>query len=366
MTTTLKTLRTTLGGRMGQPFFRRYGGATLTSTGGTTTTLIDTANLKQADNFWRGQFLYLPATNVVREISAFTNSTSTITFLEPTASIGSGVEYEIWSQFTGVEVNDAINQALSDTWPFFFDAVEDYLVIRENSGARYALSSLTTAPRIIASVYMEHSGSSYAGQVTTEVAQNRLKDTGNTFTSADVGKSIRIYAGTSVGDYRTITSLVDANTVEVNSNFTAILTATSKYRMVDESVSTFGWEFITTWAVDRFTNPSYLIMGAEVQGYEGYRYRLLYEADFTRLTTETSATACPREFVELAAAARIYFTKISLAPATEVSNWNAMYRASADAAHAYALQNRYRHLATTYVDDQVMSGRVPGDYPFSG
>lgn len=365
MTTTRKTLRKTIGLRTGQPFFRKYGTGDLTATSGASTYLVATF-LKEGTDFWKGQWVLLPDSDQVFECSSF--GTSIVTWLQSASPVPTGgTKFEIWSQWSPYEVHEAINQTLRDTWPFFFQVTESYLVNQTNSGGKYTVSSLTPAPRFLAQVYLETGISSVTGTNNSAPgAQNRLKDTTRTFTTADIGKTVRIFNGTSAGDYRTVSALVDANTIQVSVNFTTTLDTTSEYRLVDETEQTRGWQLLFGWSTDSFTNPATLRFGGESQGDNGYLYRLVYEADYATLSAETDTTSCPTEYLYLASIARLYLNRLSLAPATEVSNWQAMYRAAADSAHAYALQNRFRHLASTYIDDQVAQSRLPGDYPFSG
>lgn len=366
MTITLQNLRRSIGRRSQQRFFADWG-TYGEATGGTTTTLVDSNKLgAYADNALKGSYVYFPATQVTRRITASDQSSTNITWVGAVTTVVSGDDYEIWHSFTPTAVHDAINQALRDAWPFLFDYVEDFLVLQNSIGTGYSLTSLTRTPRYLASVYMETLAPSYAGQVTTVVAQNRLKDTNNTFTSDDVGKQIRIYDGTSQGDIRTISSLVDSNTVEVSVNFTSTLATDSKYRMVDVNAETHGYKFITEWSVDKFSNPTKLRIGGHPFGYEGYTLRLLYESEYTALSAEADTTTVPQEYVELNALAHLYAIKLSSAPVSELKNWSTLYELMSNAAAQFAAKNRFQHLSSTWADDQHVGSRISQEYPFNG
>lgn len=362
--TSLATLRRAIGRNLRQPFFTRFAAGYGTATSGSTTTLIDTTKLLQADNFWRGQYVFFPTTGEVREISASTQSTKTLTWLEPLAAGITTDQYEIWSQFTALEVNDAINRALRSAWPYLFSVQEKFLVIQLDTNTEYSLTSLSPSPRWLSQVQVERNVNSLTGTNTTTVAQNRLKDTNQTFTSEHVGWQVRIYDGTSKGDYRTVSSVVDSNTLEVSANFTTILTTTSKYRLADVGHEARNFMFETSWSVDAFTNPTKIRLGSHPYSYEGFLLRLLYEAEFDTLATEAATTTCPREFVELMAAAKIYHTRLSSAPASEIKNWGMMYETTMALATRYAMENKMQHLATTMTDDQDSLNGYDAEYPF--
>jgi hypothetical protein len=322
--------------------------------------------LLQADDFWNGSFVYLVGTGEVREVSDFEQSSKTLTWLEPVASAVSATDaYEIWSTWTPPEVHAALNQALRDAWPFFFTVDIQHLVIQEDVGVSYSLSGLSPAPRRVAQLQLESVDvSSSVGQVTDVVAQNRLKDTAHTFTSADVGKEIRIYAGTSQGDRRTISSLIDANTVEVSANFTSILATTSKWRMVDIVDHAQQYSQLLDWTVDSDSNPSTMYLSSHPYALEGFLLRLVCESEYATLSTDASTTTAPDEYVELATLARLYLLSMAFRPESELNAWAALQTTYAEAAEQYAMKHQMRHMPGQITDDSWPLS-VPGDYPFT-
>lgn len=365
--TTRVTLRREMGLRAGQPWFMRFGKVAGTATGGTTTTLVDTGKLLQEDHFWRGSFLYLPTIDTVRVIDASTQSSKTLTFLEPLASaVQSGDAYEIWSQFSPHQIHDAINQSLRSAWPAFFTVNEGRLVLQEEVGVDYSLASLSPTPKWVARLQMEAGG--FSSDTGTSVAspggQDYLKDTNKTFTSDNIGQEVRVYGGTSKGDIRTVSALVDANTLQVSTNFTSTLDATSKYRLVDVLGTRQALEDVLYWSVDSYTTPSYLRLGVHPCGWEGHVLRVVYEAEYVELTGETSSVTAPMDWLVAATLAQLYLMKIASAPTSERSNWVALQRTYAEAADSIAQRTRYQHMTTQLIDDQGAYG-IPADYPFS-
>jgi hypothetical protein len=377
MSVTRKQLRHSIGIRTQQPFFRslKVDGTDLTSDGGaTSTTLLDASHLTHADDYWNGEYLYIPSTEEVRQISDFTQGNGTLTFLEPMAAAPSAVTYELWSQFTPYEIHAAINQALRDAWPFFFENNMGTVVFQANAGTSYRLSTNlqvyttgvldTLMPRVVTGVELEDIATSVTGTATAGGAST-LTDTNKNFTNLGVTTAweIRIYDGTGKGQRRTIDT-VAATVITVSDAWGTQPDTTSKYTLVDVSDETHGWQFITQWSVDRPDNPQYLRIGAHSYGYEGYLMRVHYAREFQSLTAEADATTCPQEYVELAALARLYLIKMTNISATEVKNWEGAQTAFAEAAAQYAQKNRYFHNWSTYADDQELMSRVQPEYPF--
>jgi len=87
-----------------------------TATGGTTTTLIDTVNLLERDDFYnKGFIMFLSGANkgVVKTISDFVNSTATISWSGAIAAVASGVEYVATSpEFPYTKIKAALNEVL--------------------------------------------------------------------------------------------------------------------------------------------------------------------------------------------------------------------------------------------------------------
>jgi hypothetical protein len=345
-----------------QPFFERFGVNYLTATGGSTTTLVDTVNLKQDDNFWKGFYLYLPDRGTTRIVSGFTQSSSTITFLESTTAITSGTKYELWGIFSPIDIHNALNQALRDAWPYFFEDRQDYVVITSDFPTQVS-PTFTLTPRWVYDVSLEIPGSCVSSVVTQRSGTNTYLIDGNrTFTSDDIGDEIRIYDGTAAGDRRTIISIVSPHVVQVNAAWSALPDTTSRYVQVDTAQSVYipisHWESVPRNA------PTTIIHSLSGSALAGRLMRISYEAEYSPLTTESSATTCPAEFLELSAISRLYLSRMSSSPYSEDNTWQGLQRAHAEAANSYALKYAFRHNTGSlhYSHADVLTNR-PG-YPF--
>ena len=341
MSITRAELRYLIGLTARQPFFERFASGFLTATGGTTTTLVDTANLKQDDDFWNGQFLYLPTRNISRIISDFTSTTSTLVFREPVQTITSGTRYEIWAHFSPADVHNAINLTLHDAWPFFYDDQTDFFVIVPESG-RVLTLPFSAVPRFVYEIAVENPADSVTGQVTQQSGNSTyLIDSSRTFTTEDIGKEIRIFAGEGAGDRRIIAAIINTTTVQVNSAWTNTPNTSSKYLMTNAKNATY--ERLHNWEARPLNAVTTIFLKHSMEQWAGRLLRVSYESEFTSLQSDTDITNCPQEFVIMGALARLYLSRLGSAPYSEDVTWVNMQRVYAEAANTYAMKYRYVH-----------------------
>jgi hypothetical protein len=367
MSITRAAFRRNLGLRTGQPFFRKFGiDAQAPSATGTTTTLIDTAYLKDEDNAWNGNFVYLPPTDEVREISDFDQGTSTLTWLAPmTAAPDANDTYEIWSQFTPLEVNLALNYALASAWPFFYLAARDETTCIEDADGLYYTLPTTNTIRRLCQVYLKIYDSIVGTVTTVGGAATQLTDANASFTSADVGKYVSIYkgGGAANGEVRIVTAYVSATEL-TTAAFSANPAEDAKYRLLDLSTVNPQQVMLSNWALDRPEFPTEMWLGQHPSGFEGYPICYLYEYEHPPLTTETGSTTCPVEFLYSAAAAYLYFMKLASSPVTEVPAWEALHKAASGSAQLYARVHAQTHMPTQIIRHDNAGFGVPADYPF--
>jgi hypothetical protein len=367
MAITRAALRRKIGLRTGQPFFRRFGSdAAAPSASGSTTTLIDTALLKEVDDYWTGHMLYLPSSSEAREVSGFASGTSTLTWLAPVASAPDTDDtYELWSQFTPLEVEEAINYALASAWPYFFlFARDETTCIEDNAGLYYTLPTTNTIRRL-AQVYFKIYDSVTGTVTTVGGSTTQLTDANASFTSADVGKYVAIYkdGATANGEVRVVTACV-STTELTTAAFSEAPPEDARYRLLDVNTVTPSQLLVQNWLPDRWSNPTEIQLGSHPTGYEGYPISYLYEYEHPTLTTEAGSTTCPEEFLLSAAMSYLYFMKLSTSPATEMGAWEALHKAASSAAQLYARINSQKHLASQILRHDQDAGSVPADYPF--
>lgn len=152
---TRATLRQNLGDLMGLSV------RSTTSAAGTTSTLIDTNRLLQADDWWNSHGRNLIITSgtlsgTILQSTDFANSTSTVTFAPTQASApGSAASYEVYREFTVDEIHAAINQAIRRCWPWWYGVNEDTTLTTGTGTNRWTrvITALSPEPELKTGYY---------------------------------------------------------------------------------------------------------------------------------------------------------------------------------------------------------------------
>lgn len=128
MSTTLTALRHALSNHLREPFFRALMGGSMVTTGTPTTTSIplgaSAAALWPDNDSWKKASLYLPSAlngaGEERRITGWLTGTATVT---PgfTVTPDAGMAVEIHVAHSATEKNEAINRAIDESWPAFWE-----------------------------------------------------------------------------------------------------------------------------------------------------------------------------------------------------------------------------------------------------
>lgn len=157
-TTNLTELRRELSRVMREPFFRRIGDHRPIAYAAANA-LADTA-LGRFDpsEGWPYAFAYVPATGDQREITNFlSDGTVGYAYVSPNWSVtpGVGYDYEIHSIWSAQEKTDALNHAVHDCWPAFYDVLTDETTVIQKWKKEYDLLNLSDHTRHIMGVFIE-------------------------------------------------------------------------------------------------------------------------------------------------------------------------------------------------------------------
>ena len=371
---TRATIRREIARRLNMDFALRVG-ESATATGGTTTTLIDTAMLDQADDYWNGDWLYVvndadASTNdgKIRLITDFTQSSSTLTFLEALgASSASSDTYEIHSGWNAAQIHSAVNAAIEDGFPEFFDMNIDESIVLTRDTLEYTLPT-STAPYFMNRMWIEQpeektKGTASGGSSTTLVdsSQSWTNDEWNSMTVA-------IYHGTGKGQHAVIT---DGNSTTLTvaawlGTGTTSPDSTSKYVIKDTTRELRDHYRITAARFDKVYYPTKLYLTSRYTRFEGYGLRLQYVSKPSALTAESSSTDMPQEFIVRKALALLYAQRIA-DTRVDSDRFRYLQQYYDTLAEAYRQQNKWRMpSATMWTEAETIADLLPSDYPFSG
>jgi len=222
------TLRREICRELHMPFMRKYNGAlTVDASPAPTTTSIGCTSLTQEKGFWEDQWWFSINHDETRLIVDFEPASNKLTFEYPGTLPKSGDLFEIHTIWNANEIHGAINRAIEDAYPSFFDVVTDETLILREDTLNYDLSSLTYVPWIMTKVWVENPASIMRG-IVSSAAAGTLIDSSAVFTGVDSSYVVSIYAGTGAGQIRAISSITGTTQLNLASDWTTTPDTTIK------------------------------------------------------------------------------------------------------------------------------------------
>lgn len=362
-TVSRQILRQAVARELQMRFFRRFPtGSTLTSTGSTTTAIDSKLPTTADSDYWVGDWFYATSGSSgnigkMREIVLWNSTGHTLTLdaaLPSTTTINDG--YEIYSRWTPEELNQAINRSIEAGSKGFFDQVTDEsLIICENK-MTYDLSTLTTTPWLISSVWAETNPDPKRGEVTAADATS-ITDSDADFTGTDTDYIVSIYDGKGAGQQRNVASLTGTTKVNVTA-WTTTPDTTSKYTLWDPTSEQGNiWHKIMAARFNAKEYPDKMYLSDTYSNLKGLRLRVLYAAKPTALSADTDVTYVPQEYIVNKACAILYGMKIGDNRSDRQKN-TALEQDYALKAENYMRENAFRVSDRTLWQEREVSGTI--------
>ena len=354
MSVTRKTLRQTIARRIGD--YR-----TGTATGGTTTTLVDSARTETETNNWIGHLYVTSGALSDIELDIISYTTGQFTFAQQASSLASGVTYELWSIWKPSDVNEAINIAIRGAYPAWFtEAIGDKLVVCAET-LEYTLPTMTE----LLNVYIERCDEYFSGTATGGSTSSLIDTAGAWTVNAYAGWHCVVYDGTGAGQYALIASNT-ATTLTLTTtgyNWTVAPDSTSQYILKNVADRTSPYYKTGAWDTVPRRNPTTLYLKANFT--DGMYIRLHYVAIPAELTADTGTTDVPVDYIINKAMAELYLMRTN-----DVGFDNLEFFSTKAAQH--------QALADKYLDDHAMryppvtmrresetwTPALPNDWPF--
>src|SRR5574338_1089335 len=105
-------------------------------------------------------------TDEVRKSTGSITSVASVFVEAPCASaVQAGDDYEIHSVFNAIEIHQAINDAISTSFPAFFESLEDKSIVLCEDKLEYDLTTIAPAIGIIHEVAIERPTNRFTGTV---------------------------------------------------------------------------------------------------------------------------------------------------------------------------------------------------------
>lgn len=297
-TNSLATLRRRICRQLRMPFFNRFA-STSTLTNVVDTANVDDTNLRQANDFWNGQWFYRIASQETRLITDFINATRRMTLEYPLGTATNGDTYEIHSRWSAHQIHEAINRAISESFPAFFDYVDYSSIVLEEDKLFYSLVSAgITQPWMVAKVFVEQNYNVMRG-ITTDSASGYFVDTNLIGRLGSVTTSwlVSIYSGPSP-QVRAITAVNNSAGQISSSNFSPLNPGTGvKYALWNPNIQQVDWERVMDVRFDQKEWPNTLYLGRLRRHLYGLRMRIEYSARPLSLSAEADTTVVPDEYL---------------------------------------------------------------------
>lgn len=297
-TTTRAQLRQAIGVELGMPFYKDYGTNSTITTATSTTKLIDSTLLHDKDT-WKNCWMLITSGSPAgthRRVEEFWYNTG-LTLERPFASSAVvGDTYELTSVFSPPEIHQAINRAIVEAFPAFYDTTTDETLIVQEDKLTYDLTGLTTRPWVISKVWFERGYNVNTGTATSG-AVGYLIDTSANFSSITTSYKVSIYDGTGKGQIRTIGSVTGTTQLNPSVAFTTAPDSTSKYALWNPEEEVLDHYRILPARFDQKEYPNTMYLSQRYPDLYGMRIRLEYNSIPSELTTDSSTTIVPKEFI---------------------------------------------------------------------
>ncbi len=319
------TLRREICRDLGMPFFRRWPSGLVvqdTATSGmnnpTSVSRLVDSRFTQRRNYWNKQWIYDLSSGEERIIVDFIKDQKALIpeydfVVAPVDSpSASASTFEILAIHSPSEIHLAIDDAIIEAFPSFFDAVEDETMVVEEDKRSYNLIAsvggrgVLSNPLRIKSIWVEEatSGGFFVPDTASTTTNVVNADAGFSQAGVDSTWSISVFAGTGSGQYTEVTAAASANGLTISALGTALDTS-SQVRFWQRTKETYAWRPITAITFDAKDYPTTMRMIENMNEYRGMRFRISYIGEPQSLTSDTSSTVIPKKYIKHQAMAKL-------------------------------------------------------------
>jgi hypothetical protein len=306
---TRKELRRTIARALQMEFFKRYADGELALTGTPTTTSLASSSLTQSQtDYWKGGWVYIASGTQLgaeRRITTFNPTGDILTPEYPLAGApASGDKIEIHDLWSPTMIHQAINRALKEAGRVFFDSNIDSTLVARSDRTLYDISAITPAIWKINQIWIEQVEETRIFQpsaVETEGSYHLVTLPAGMITADDQynGWYISAYDGPGAGQSTTITdtALVGRVITVATANFSTAPTTDTYLRIWNANSDDRQHYQLTGFRVDDAEFPNKIWVDPLRSDLLGYRLMIQYAHLPVDLTTDTSATTVPQEYI---------------------------------------------------------------------
>ena len=302
-TETRKDLRRALGRQMGMRFYRYTSEEAITSQ----TDVVIVANfLVQRDDFWNRSWFYELTNDETRMIIDSDKSSKNVTLEFTPTGMGTAALFEILDFYSPKMVHEAINKAMRNAWPAFFETKEDFALCVARDQMEYDISGLSAF--MVFQVWVERPSTVERFSVTSGTTTTCILTTTDDISHLTTSHWISFYDGAGKGHARQI-SAINNGTKEITW-VTALPTAPGSdtlVSIVNPTKKDEDWYPVHACDFDNKQWPDKMRFKAAYDNqFAGSRIMIRYITVPSELDTDAATTAVPIDFVLSRARAALY------------------------------------------------------------
>ena len=370
------TLRREIARDLGMPFFRRFpsgitvqDSATSGLSSGSDSAGIRDSRLNQPREYWKNTWIYDPVQAEQRKVIDFIRDAKKLLVEFPfTVAPTTATAIEIFSIHTPEEIHLAINDAITDAFPAFYDVVTYESMIVEEDKLEYELATnntdgrgVLTNPYRIKNVWIERTGSGGTHQATAGDTLS-ISDSDADFSGVDTGWSVGIYAGAGAGQYAVVSSIDTASgKLNVTGGWLVSPSTASKFRAWDRLAELYPWEPLTALEFDAKDYPNKMRLLERMPDKVGLRFRIQYVGQPQALTVDTAETAVPKQYVKHAVIGKLLAQRARSKPG-EIEKYTGLAQIEVQMAEKYKQDFAFDLPDQTLWTEQTHSMRGRADF----
>ena len=288
------------------PFFKRFPlGLQADADSDLDSSFLQDDRLVQARQYWKNMWLYNVSNDEYRRVSDFRHEQNRLVpEFDFTTTPSTTDIFEILSIFTPDEIHDAIDDAIREGFPTFFDVVTDESMIYEQDKISYDLVNVVggrgvlTNPLRIKKLWIEQATTGTI-HLATSGAAGTITDANATFTAVDTSWRVSIFKGTGSGQTQLVASGDDAGILTPIANWTVTPDSSSRFRVWDASLEVVEWRDLAAVKFDAKDYPTNMYMAARMPSWYGMRFRIQYIGEPQVFTNDSApTTVVPTKYIK--------------------------------------------------------------------
>ncbi len=287
----------------------------------------------------------------------------------PSAQFAAGDKVELHELWSVAEKQDALNRAIDDAWPAFYQEVVDETIIIQKFKREYSLSALTIRPRHLVGAYIEPLFRVGIGKATGGSTSTLIDTAIDYSTTMEAGKTyeIAIYYGTGAGQAATIASYTaGTHTFNLVGTWAIAPDTTSEYMVKNTSDVYYNWLGpLTRIRIDEDEYPNIIEVLYDTYEIWGARLRLVYVSNLSHMVNEASTLDdASAGYVIPRAMYHLYLGRVGAGPQFEVKTAATLADSYDREADKYRDRNRMKRLSSTIKTDQGYINWSDREMPF--